>query len=220
MLIIYHLGLCRKKKDITEIQNIINEELDSSFDFENDKIYYGIYINDVSDRRWGYERYVIKKMDLNGENKEVIELPMIDFSEPIRTATSFEVEGKMMCLRLSKWKDPVQYEIYRINLETKETKLLSKVGIGTHNPHIITENGIYFMRNDLFYPTNNTKPETRNLRNITSLTGGNTVKFSSISGIFADRGELYYKVGVVDPIKKIPKTLLIKYNEGTKKMFD
>jgi hypothetical protein len=198
-------GLFRKKIDGSQKERLFDGS--SGFEIENDKFYY--------DCDGG-----LCQMDLNGENKKKIELPETNLY-------LLEVEGKWLYLiKTSNPNKNFPTGLYRMNLETKETTLLSK---GKISSYVVTEKGIYLYGpydDNEFYPITGTKAETVNLWDVTSITDEITDTDKKnyvyeIDKVFADRGDLYYTVstrnGIYRPNQKF-SYYFIKYNEATKKM--
>jgi hypothetical protein len=199
-------ALYRKKVDGSQKESLIKSDIltywDSiiGFDIEDDKIYYHL-----ENRQNSHSK--LYKMDMNGENNELIELPETNVN-------SFEVEGKWLYFEM-KGNIETPYKMYRMNLETKNITLL-KEDLNTPLDHfIVTEKGLYFPGIKEFYPITSSNPEPVNFMLDSSITGSKD--FGITSDFYVDRGNIYYTASNMNPITKDSTIYLIKYNESTQK---
>lgn len=219
--LVYYWGRNEAEKG-TEVTNaFFREKLDGSekmmlsdwnekvgrpeFDIENESIYYLGY--DYRDNNW---RYFLKKMDLDGKNKEVVYEPL-SFGE-------FEVEGKWLYFIDYDIKNcPSDLEdnrpgvIKRTNLETKETVVLKKCIYPRLWP--ITEKGIYI--EDEFYPTGSTKAQKSGLKDVWKQIGHPSADQLEVvrDSVFPDRGNIYYLLWSQLELR----SYFVQYNENSRK---
>jgi hypothetical protein len=178
----------------------------SGFDIENDAIYY--VGQDYEKDHW---RYSLKKMDLDGSNKQVVLDPF--------TFGGFEVEGNLVYyIDYDSKKCPNNPEDYRpgvlkrTNLKTNKTDILKKCIYPRLWP--ISSKGIYV--EDEFYPRNSTKPQKAKLKKVWKAIGHNSPVFLDISRdeFFPDRGNLYYIIWS----RRTTSKYFVKQNEKTRKV--
>jgi hypothetical protein len=184
-----------------------NERVEGSgFDIENDSIYY--VGQDYDGGKW---RYFLKKMNLDGSNKQVVLEPF--------TFGGFEVEGNVVYyIDYDTRNCPNDREDYRpgvlkrTNLKTKKTDVLKKCIYPRLWP--VSSKGIYV--EDEFYPKNSTKPQKAKLKNVWKAIGHNSPVFLDISRdeFFSDRGDLYYIIWS----RRTTSKYFVKQNEKTRKV--
>jgi hypothetical protein len=184
-----------------------NERVEGSgFDIENDSIYY--VGQDYDGGKW---RYFLKKMNLDGSNKQVVLEPF--------TFGGYEVEGNVVYYIDYDTKNcPNDREDYRpgvlkrTNLKTKKTDVLKKCIYPRLWP--VSSKGIYV--EDEFYPKNSTKPQKVKLKNVWKAIGHNSPVFLDISRdeFFSDRVDLYYIIWS----RRTTSKYFVKQNEKTRKV--
>ncbi|MFD2446782.1 DUF5050 domain-containing protein [Bacillus sp. CGMCC 1.16607] len=219
---VYYWGRNESEKETKVTDAFFREKLDGSgkmmlsdwaekvwgsgFDIENESIFYIGY--DYYGDKW---HYVLKKMDLDGRNKQIV-LDPFPFG-------GFQVEGDLV---YSIGYDPKGWAsvkdgdrnngiIYRTNLKTKRTVVLKKCIYPRLWP--ITEKGIYI--DDEFYPTNSTNPEKSKLKDVWKQIGHKSPMFLEVNGdsVFPDRGNIYYIIWSQQAMTQY----LVKYNEESGK---
>jgi hypothetical protein len=180
--------------------------LHSSFDIENDSIYY--VGEDYEEGKW---KYSLKRMELDGGNKQVVLEPF--------TFGGFEVEGNIVYYIDYDLKNcPNDLEDYRpgvlkrTNLKTKKTESLKECIYPRLWP--ISAKGTYV--DDEFYPKDSTKPLKAKLKNVWKEIGHKSPVFLDISRdeFFSDRGDLYYIIWSRQTLTKY----FVKQNENTRKV--
>jgi hypothetical protein len=178
----------------------------SSFDIENDSIYY--VGEDYKEGKW---TYFLKRMDLDGGNKHVVLEPF--------TFGGFEVEDNLVYYIDYDHKNcPSDLEDYRpgvlkrTNLKTKKTESVKECIYPRLWP--ISAKGTYV--EDEFYPKDSTKPQKAKLKNVWKEIGHKSPVYLDISRdeFFPDRGDLYYIIWSRQTLTKY----LVKQNENTRKV--
>jgi hypothetical protein len=219
-------GLFREKIDGNQKQQLL-EDSTGLFEIENNQIYY-LCNNGLC------------QMDLNGDNKTRMDLPITqeNLEQYVEQEEApylgnypplFQIQGKWLYLvKHTNPKNEFSPGLYRINLETMETTLLSK---GYITSYVVTEQGVYLhgdYDDNEFYSIESNSVETINLWDVTSVTkdiadDDKKNYVFEMGKVFSDRGNLYYTVKAYKPDGKYtsnPKWsfYFIKYNEETKKM--